>query len=450
MNGIDEFAGFVVRLRADEAAPETLDRLRLHVADSIGAWIAATQTPEGKLLISYRDRRRSGGRTSGDSLADDLATHCALTRLSEIDDIHLASMTTPGSIAVPAAMTVAAALPGADSADVAAAMLAGYEAMIRLGLAVKGPNILYRGIWPTYFAAGFATAAVAARLMRLDQRQTAQALALALTMASPTVGQHHASTTARWFLAGNAARGGLTAASAAQAGFTADTDVLQSRLFPDVYGIEPDLGAMNKAADGAPALAQVSIKPWCAARQTMAATQALREIFDRGVSAAEISEVAVYVPPPHLKMIDHGVQAGNRASFLTSLPYQLALAALRPDQMSDLDQPADTALPPLQSFMAQVRVAGDETLLADYPIAWPARVVVATSSGRHEQRVHDVPGDPARPFGEGDVHGKFRRCVARCLGDAEAERLWQASLSVLRSRDALLSMMRDLDRVMSA
>ena len=89
-------------------------------------------------------------------MADDLATHCALVRLSEIDDIDLASMTTPGSIVIPAAMTLAATLPDADVGDVAAAMLAGYEAMIRLGLAIKGPNILYRGIWPTYFAAGFA------------------------------------------------------------------------------------------------------------------------------------------------------------------------------------------------------------------------------------------------------------------------------------------------------
>ena len=84
-------------------------------------------------------------------MADDLATHCALVRLSELDDIHLASMTTPGSIVIPAAMTLAATLPDADVGDVAAAMLAGYEAMIRLGLAIKGPNILYRGIWPTYF-----------------------------------------------------------------------------------------------------------------------------------------------------------------------------------------------------------------------------------------------------------------------------------------------------------
>ena len=449
MNGIDELAALIARLRMDDIAAATLDTLRLHVADTICAWIAATRTAEGKLLISYRNRQRPIGQ-SGDALSDDLATHCALTRLSEIDDIHLASMTTPGSIAIPAALTLAAALPDAEIGDVAPAMLAGYEAMIRLGLAIKGPNVLYRGIWPTYFTAGFATAAVAARLMRLDQRQTAHALSLALNLASPSVGQHHAATTARWFLAGNAARSGLTAAYAAQAGFTADTDVLQSRLFPDVYAIEPDLGAMSGAADGALALARVSFKPWCAARQTMAATQALRELLDGGVAIADISEITAYVLPPHLKMIDHGIKSGNRASFLTSLPYQLAMAALRRGQMLDLDEPAGPSLPALQSFMARVTVTADETLLADYPSAWPARIVVTTPTGRQERRVHDIPGDPARPFTEANLRNKFQGCVAHCLGEDAAKRLWQSSLTVLRSRDALLAMMQDLSRVMAS
>jgi 2-methylcitrate dehydratase PrpD len=339
-------------------------------------------------------------------------------------------------------------LTDADVGDVAAAMLAGYEAMVRLGLALKGPNILYRGIWPTYFAAGFATAAVTARLMRLGEAQTAHTLALALNMAAPAVGQHHAATTARWFLAGNAARVGLTAAQAARAGFTTDTDLLRSRLFPDVYGIEPDIAAMSEP-NAAVALADVSFKPWCAARQTMAATQALREILDGGIGAAEISEITAYVPPPHLKMIDHGIHSGNRASFLTSLPYQMAMVALHPDAMLGLGEPAVQSLPALQAFMARVKVATDDSLLADYPSAWPARVVVTTPSGRHERRTRDVPGDPARPFAEADIRNKFLRGVGSGIGDDGAGALWQSSMSVLRSRQSLLSMMQDLTRVMA-
>jgi 2-methylcitrate dehydratase PrpD len=445
MNGIDELSE-IVRLRTGTVDAQTLEKLRLHVADTIGAWIAATQTAEGKALVTFRDRTRAMGQTGVRNLHDDLATHCALVRLSEIDDIHLSSMTTPGSVAVPAALTMAAALPEVDIGDVTAAILAGYEAMIRLGLAIKGPDVLYRGIWPTYFAAGFATAAVAARLMRFDQKQTTHALALSLTMASPSVSQHHPVTTARWFSVGNAARNGFVAALAAQAGFTADVDILRSRVFPDVYAIEPDLAAMT--GDSAFAFSQVSFKPWCAARQTMAATQALRETLDTGISANDLSEVVAYVLPPHLKMIDHGVKPGDRASYLTSLPFQLALAALQPTQMADLNLTVNASSQSLQAFMSCIKVVADEKLLADYPASWPARVVVTTSSSQYERRVDHVPGDPARAFAEANVRRKFQHFVAPVLGDATAT-IFQKCANALHSREGLLSLMQDLQGAMS-
>ena len=438
MNGINEFAAIVQRpnLAADEAVRE---KLKLHVTDTVGAWIAATRTAEGKKLIAFR------GRMPSPALADDLATHCALVRLSEIDDIHLPSMTTPGSVAIPAALTMVAALPAIASDDVPAAMLAGYEAMIRLGLAIKGPDVLYRGIWPTYFGAGFATAAVAARLLRLDAEQTAHALAFALTAAAPAVGQHHAVTTARWLSVGNAARTGLNAAWAAQAGFTADLNVLQSRLFPDIYGITPDIAIL---ADDALAFAQVSFKPWCAARQTMAATQALRELLATGIAAADITQITAHVLPPHLKMIDHGVKPGDRASFLTSLPYQLAVAALSPTEMAGLDLTVSVSLQALQSLMAKITVVGDDALLSNYPAAWPARIVVTTASGRHEHRIETVPGDPPRPFVANDISRKFQHFVAPICG-GDTARLQQAGANALSSQAAVAALMRDLNGIMA-
>ena len=89
--------------------------------------------------------------------------------------------------------------------------------------------------------------------------------------------------------------------------------------------------ALLGSGSAAPALSQTSFKPWCAARQTMAATQALKEILAEGVDAAVIARIGVAVLPPHLKMIDHGVTAGDRFSHLTSVPYQMAVAALAPD-----------------------------------------------------------------------------------------------------------------------
>ena len=63
------------------------------------------------------------------------------------------------------------------------------------------------------------------------------------------------------------------------------------------------------AGSASVALHQVSFKPWCAARQTMAATQALKEIMAEGVAAGDITRIEAAVLPPHQKMIDHGVTA---------------------------------------------------------------------------------------------------------------------------------------------
>jgi 2-methylcitrate dehydratase PrpD len=404
--------------RVSDAACELVE---LHLIDTVGAWIASTSTQEGKALLAFRATMRAQG--GHDPVALDLATRCALARLSEIDDIHLASMTTPGSIVIPGALTIAGALPGIRADDVVAAILAGYEAMTRLGRAINGPAILYRGIWPSYFAAPFGVAAVAARLFRLDARQTANALALALTFAAPGVGHHNAATTSRWLAVGNAARNGLAAAQAAQAGFTCDLNLLDGHFMAGIYDVTPDLAALTDALGERDALAEVSFKPWCAARQTMAATQALREIIETGVAPEAMTEVKVAVLPPHLKMIDHGVKSGDRASHLTSVQFCMAVAALASHFAPDVGQSPVGLQPPLRDFMNKIKVKADESLLADYPRRWPARVTVTAGSARHERLVTHVPGDPARPFDRAQVERKFLRFVTPVVGAEPAQRL---------------------------
>jgi len=200
------------------AAPPR-DALRLHVADTVGAWIAGSATPEGRALLKFGANRGA--------MPDRVAAHCALARLSEIDDIHLVSATTPGALVVPAALTIAASLDQ-EGARLAEAIAVGYDAMVRLGAAIGGPSILYRGIWPTYLAAPFGVAAVAARLLGLTETQAAHALGIALVLASPGVGRPSGTTTSRWLAIGNAARNGVTAALSAQNGFTGDFECLDT------------------------------------------------------------------------------------------------------------------------------------------------------------------------------------------------------------------------------
>ena len=432
MTALEQLGAFVATHQPDGRACADV---RLHAADLIGAWIAACGTAEGRALMAFR--------RDADALGDRLAINVALARLSEIDDIHLGAMITPGAIVVPSAMTIAASLPDVEAGDIAAAIVVGYEAMIRLGAAIDGPSVLYRGIWPSYFAAPFGVAAVAARLFRLDGKQTANALSAALIMAAPGTGHHAAPTTMRWLAVGHAAGRGLQAALAAGAGFTSDVKIAEGDFLKNIFGITPN-AALLGGGTGAPALSQTSFKPWCAARQTMGATQALREVLADGVEPQSILRIGVAVLPPHLKMIDHGVTAGDRFSHLTSVQYQMAVAALAPDLAYSLSGPLGSIPPALSAFMSRIQVRAEEGLLsAGYPQAWPAHVTV-TASKRRECTVTEIPGDPARPFGEDDLQEKFIRVTAAVLDRGRAEAEFAAALSALERPAAFI---REIGRI---
>jgi 2-methylcitrate dehydratase PrpD len=434
MSSLEQLGAFVAGYHPDAEARAAVRR---HVADTVGAWIAATATTEGQSLLKFR-------AADAAALSNRVAIHCALARLSEVDDIHLAAMITPGAIVVPAALTIAAALPETDAAEVVAAIVSGYEAMVRLGIAIDGPTVLYRGIWPSYFAAPFGVAAVAARLMRLDAGHAAHALATALLMAAPGTGHHAAVTTARWLAVGHAAARGLQAAQAAQSGFTSDTGIADGDFLKNVYGISPDIVLLARGAGGL-ALEQVSYKPWCAARQTMAATQALKEVLAEGVDPQSIARIGVAVLPAHQKMIDHGVTPGDRFSHLTSAPYQLALAALAPDAAYALTP--GPLLPAVSAFMKRVQLRAEEGLVAaDYPRAWAAHITIATAGKRHQRSVTHVPGDPGRPFSENDLRQKFIRVAASVLDAEQAGAAFNQALDAVENPAGMLA---EIERIAS-
>jgi 2-methylcitrate dehydratase PrpD len=445
MTVLEQLGAFV----AHSGAPSQRLReiLELHVVDITGAWIAGLRTREAVALLRWRAiSTEAAALNSVHRLRLDVATHCALARLSEIDDIHLASTTTPGAIVVPGAVAIAGACRNHDPDALAAAMMAGYEVMVRFGQSIDGPSILYRGIWPTYFAAPLGIAAVAARLLDLDASRCAHALALALARSAPGVGHHNAATTSRWLAIGQAAEAGLSAALAARASFTSDLALLDGGYLPSIFDVKPNMAVLTDRLGEQFRLDEVAFKPWCAARQTMAATQALIEVIGSGVEHESITHVTAFVPPPHRRMIDHGVTAGDRASFLTSLPYQLALAALAPDAACDVGQaPADVPAN-IRAFMDRVSIVSDETLLSNFPSQWPARVEVETSSGRHERTVTDVPGDPARPF-DAEVVEKFHRLVAPVIGAQRSAQILEYAFGLPNGQADAAGLLRQIDEI---
>jgi 2-methylcitrate dehydratase PrpD len=321
--------------------------------------------------------------------------------------------------------------------------------MTRLGAALGGAAIMYRGIWPTYFAAPFAVAGTAARLLRLGDEEAAHALAIALAFASPSVGRQSGASMSRWLALGNAARSGVTAALAAREGFTGDLRLLEGETLPGAYQMHIDAGALLDGLEQGGGILQTSFKPWCAARQTMAAAQGLREIVLDGVSPQDIARVVVRVPLPYFRMIDHGIVPGERTSFLTSVSYQMALAAFEPDASIDPRQARDVLTPEIGQLMARVSAVHDEDLLRHFPESWPALVSVETSGGRRDKLVLHVPGDPERPFDALQVATKFWRLVEPLLGEHAADDVLRRSFAALDGEGGPAALLEAIDRAVA-
>jgi len=145
-------------------------------------------------------------------------------------------------------------------------------------------------------------------------------------------------------------------------------------------------------------------------------------------------------------MIDHGVVAGDRASHLTSVSYQMALAALAPDALFDLRQTPERVSGEIGAFMAKVTVKAGDDLLHHYPKSWPAKLVVFVPSVKHEKVVLQVPGDPQRPFDETQVAAKFRRVVVPSIRKGAADDLLRSSLAALDEEGGARALLGKIER----
>ena len=411
MTVIGKLASFVTGAKASALPAAQRERLRLHVADTAVAALAGASIPEGKALNSL----------GGDgSLAGRIGRQAAATRLTEIDDIHLPSCVTPSAGVVPVAFVLAAQAQKFDPDEVASAIWVGTEIATRLGLAVNGPQILYRGIWPTYLVAPVAAAATAARLMGLNEARTAHALSLAVMLMAGGVGRIHGAPSGRWFLYANAVSGGIAAAEAARGDYRGDEEILDKEWLTDTHGIAIDRGLLTGMLGESSVYPGLSMKPFCSAKQGVAATDAFRQILDRGVKPDTISKVQVRVPQAYAGMISGRPEAGVRISTIVSVAYQIALAAHEPATLYDIDRSNPNVNPAVLRFAAKVEVAADPSLAQFYPQHWPAEVEVTAGGDTIRQRVVEAPGDPERPLDASGVGDKAARVLDPLVGRERA------------------------------
>lgn len=428
MTALDSLAEFVHQLDLASLSPAAVDRIKLHLLDTLGAVLAGARLDDGIAI-----GRLVGGDGEGGvvvpgygvraGLGAAILAGVAAARCTEMDDIHLTSCTTPGSVIVPTALALASSGRLTSTRAFLAAIAVGYEVLIRLGLAIDGPALLgKRRLWPTLYAAPLGSAAVAARAYGLSTGETAGAFATALAMTSGTaIGARSAgsTTTSRWLTLGAAARNGLLAVRAAQAGIVGPRDLLEQCRYR-VAGVRVSRKNLLAGSAREFVLEEVGLKPYPIARQALAAVEACRQLAtNHQLEASAIEEILVKIPGPQRPVIDHPDVPESRIASIVSVQYQIALAIAAPERLADVRRTPPFMNDVMRELMARVRVGEAPELESYYPRAWPARVGVRSRGRWLQGELVHPPGDVESDFGWQGTIAKFHRVAGPLLDDPD-------------------------------
>jgi 2-methylcitrate dehydratase PrpD len=390
MNALERFATFVQSRELANPTPGRFERLKRHVLDTIGARLAGSRTDEGAAAD------RAARSTKDDTIAA-ILSGCAQARCTEADDVHLTSCTTPGAVIVPTALALAESGELRSMRAFTAAAVAGYEAMLRLGVAIDGPTVLHEGVWPTYRVAAFGSAAVASRAYGLTVHETTAALAASLGIGAGPAPASAPAMSARWIALGIAAVDGVLAVRGAREGLTCTTAIAARPL-------TSNLGEKWL-------FDEIGLKPYPTARQALAAIEAVRELMTaEGLDATalpRITDIIVSVPDRQRAIIDRPEPPLTRFSSIVSVQYQIALDLVAPDRIADARRTPVFMNDLVRRMMAKVRVRRARDLDRSYPREFPAHVTIAFHGRRLGLLVRHPRGDHRNPLGWDDVERKF-------------------------------------------
>ncbi|MCW5627976.1 MAG: MmgE/PrpD family protein [Rhodoferax sp.] len=400
-------------------------RAAWHWLDWIACVAAGTRAPVSQALLRWRPPGSAGGAARWPALAGTVGSDmqavyldAGLANVQEMDDMHREAILHPGPVVLPAVAHVARHQDGLDTTRILDAVVRGYEAVVRVGIAL-GPA--HYALWHNTATAGvFGAATAVSDLLGLDDSQSVWALGNAGTQAAGLWQVRLEPVMSKQLHTGHAAWAGLSAASLAQAGFTGPRCILEGEkgffaaMCPDARPQRLLAPATDWMIHG------TSFKPWPACRHTHATIDcvlALREQLGGGPLA--FTDLTVESFGDAIRICNQPApRTQTEAKF--SLQYAVAATARWGRLLPEHFDPDAVRDPGLLAAAARVQLAVDPDLDQAYPARYGARVTLRQADGRrHCVQVTDSLGDPERPMQAQDLLEKARNLL-RYGGVAQA------------------------------
>jgi len=430
----------ILAVDAAELPPEAVHWAKIGILDTVAVTLAgaaeactrlAAGLPgvadaEGPALLFGLGRRTSALDAV---LINGVASHAL-----DFDDVNNQIGGHPSVPLVPALFALADMADGTVSGrDAIAAYIAGFEAETQIGLGVHYHHYA-KGWHPTATLGIFGTVGVGARLLGLDVPQTAQALAMATSLASGV--KANFGTMTKPLHIGHSLRNGLMAVLLARDGFTANDAAFEHKQgFFEVFNgdgtydaerIFDGWGLPWNVADPGP-----SLKAYPCCGSTHGAIDCALEIHQRhGLTAAEIAAVEMLTDPKRLPHTDNpDPRSGLAAKF--SVQYVIARALIDGAVRLGDFEAAGYEDPVVRQLMEKVRIGPHPSMSDPQTDTYAAELTVSM----HDGRVVTVRSDdavlrgPGRPMSEAELYAKFADCAQRVLPVDAVRPLFDALLA---------------------
>jgi 2-methylcitrate dehydratase PrpD len=350
----------------------------------------------------------------------------------DLDDLHLATMSHPGCVVIPAAIATGVAA-GAGGRALLASVIAGYEPMLRTGLAA-GLSYGELGFHATGVLGPLGSATAAARLMGAGigsgGSRIADAIGLAASLGSGIKAFNDVGPgMVKRLHAGRAAESGILAARLANGGYAGPRRALGGRYGLArvlALGAEPELAALDREL-GRPFLVEdVYIKPYAACGAVHGAVQAADLIATalRDVAESDIREVVVGITPRAIAQNSNPEPNDVMAAqYSTETAVAIALLGGAGDPrrfIAASENPDDAA----RRLARRIRLEVDERATATYPDPNEGVVEVTLRDGAAVARRGS--SSPASSRGWTVAMAKFRSVTAGRLSTGDQDRVLAA------------------------
>src|SRR5947208_4772824 len=327
-------------LRAEDMPAAVRDNAALRVLDTIGCALAGAREEHAPSVLALVSRWGGPGLSTiwGTTLTaappQAALANGALAHGLDFDDTHADSVCHASAVLVPTVLALAES-ERLDGRDALTALVAGYEAMIRIGMAAPG-RFHERGWHATAVCGAFGAALAAGKSLGLDANRLAAALGIAASMASGVMEFLEDGSWVKRLHPGWAAQSGIQAAILAKGGFTGPATGLDGRFgfLRAALGEAVDVGKRLDDLGHEWETVRSSFKLYPCCHLSHAYLDAITRLKRMGdLRAEEVEDIECLVPAGEAPIICEAVEAKLRprtaddAKF--SLPFRIAAALPR-------------------------------------------------------------------------------------------------------------------------